>query len=134
MNRHDRRRAAALARQAGRRTGYIHRLLTARDAIVAAAPGKLVHLICHHDPRCGIYTPRRSCTCVPEMPVAIYSHMFATVNLLNLLKFLTLRCDPHAQYEIREYADALLALARAIVPVCISAWESNDRLRTARHA
>ena len=33
------------------------------------------------------------------LPVATYSHMFATVNLLNLLKFLTLRCDAHAQYE-----------------------------------
>jgi thymidylate synthase (FAD) len=34
------------------------------------------------------------------LPVATYSHMFATVDLLNLLKFLTLRCHPHAQYEI----------------------------------
>src|SRR5690606_20558093 len=35
------------------------------------------------------------------LPVSTYSTMFATVNLLNLLKFCTLRCDPHAQYEIR---------------------------------
>jgi hypothetical protein len=26
-----------------------------------------MHLICQHDPRCGIYTPRRECTCVPQM-------------------------------------------------------------------
>ncbi len=57
------------------------------------------------------------------LPVATYSHMFATVNLLNLLKFLTLRCDSHAQYEIRVYADAMRELIRPIVPVCISAWE-----------
>ena len=31
------------------------------------------------------------------LPVATYSHMFASVNLLNLLKFLTLRCHSHAQ-------------------------------------
>jgi thymidylate synthase (FAD) len=58
------------------------------------------------------------------LPVATYSHMFATVDLLNLLKFLTLRADSHAQYEIRVYADALLELIRPVVPVCVEAWES----------
>jgi len=38
------------------------------------------------------------------LPVATYSHMFASVNLLNQLQFLTLRCHSHAQYEIRVYA------------------------------
>jgi len=57
------------------------------------------------------------------LPVNTYSHMFATVNLLNLMKFLTLRCDSHAQYEIRVYADAMRDLARTITPVCIDAWE-----------
>lgn len=59
------------------------------------------------------------------LPVATYSHMFATVDLLNLLKFLTLRCDAHAQYEIRVYADAMRELAREIVPVAIAAWEGK---------
>jgi len=59
------------------------------------------------------------------LPVATYSHMFGTVNLLNLLKFLTLRCDSHAQYEIRVYADAMRELIRPIVPVCLSAWEAT---------
>lgn len=57
------------------------------------------------------------------LPVSTYSHMFATVDLLNLMKFLTLRCDSHAQYEIRVYADAMRDLVRPIVPVCIAAWE-----------
>jgi thymidylate synthase (FAD) len=59
------------------------------------------------------------------LPVATYSHMFATVNLLNLLKFLTLRCDAHAQYEIRVYAEALRELIRPVVPVCLAAWEAG---------
>lgn len=59
------------------------------------------------------------------LPVSTYSNMFATVNLLNLLKFLTLRTDSHAQYEIRVYADAVLELIRPIVPVCVSAWEAG---------
>jgi len=57
------------------------------------------------------------------LPVATYSHMFATVDLLNLMRFLTLRCDQHAQYEIRVYAEAMCELARTIAPVCIKAWE-----------
>lgn len=59
------------------------------------------------------------------LPVSTYSHMFATANLLNLLKFLTLRCDSHAQYEIRVYAEAMRELIRPIVPVCVAAWEGN---------
>lgn len=59
------------------------------------------------------------------LPVNTYSHMFATVNLLNLMKFLTLRCDSHAQYEIRVYADAMRDLATLIVPVSIAAWEQT---------
>jgi thymidylate synthase (FAD) len=59
------------------------------------------------------------------LPVCTYSHMFATVNLLNLLKFLTLRCDGHAQYEIRVYADAMLEMIRPIVPACLAAWEEK---------
>ena len=59
------------------------------------------------------------------LPVATYSHMFATVNLLNLLKFLTLRCHSHAQYEIRVYAEAMRELIRPIVPVALAAWEDG---------
>lgn len=72
---------------------------------------------------CG--TPRELARSV--LPVATYSHMFATVDLLNLMKFLTLRCDQHAQYEIRVYADAMRELARAVTPVCIGAWESAGK-------
>lgn len=50
-----------------------------------------------------------------------YSHMFAKVDLRNLLHFLDLRCAPHAQYEIRAYADAIVELIRPIVPVAIAA-------------
>jgi len=60
------------------------------------------------------------------LPLNTYSHMFATVNLLNLLKFLTLRCDDHAQYEIRVYADAMKELIRPVVPACVAAWEEKS--------
>ncbi len=59
------------------------------------------------------------------LPVATYSHMFAKVDLRNLLHFLDLRIHPHAQFEIRVYAEAMRELAKAIAPVCMAAWEES---------
>lgn len=63
------------------------------------------------------------------LPVATYSHMFAKVDLHNLLHFLTLRCDAHAQYEIRVYADAMRDLVKSIVPVAMAAWKECEALK-----
>lgn len=41
------------------------------------------------------------------IPVAQYSRMRASANLRNWLAFLTLRMDPRAQYEIRQFANVL---------------------------
>jgi len=60
------------------------------------------------------------------LPLSTYSHMFATVDLLNLLKFLSLRDHPHAQREIRDYASAMRKLVSPIVPVCIDAWADHQ--------
>lgn len=62
------------------------------------------------------------------LPTATYSHMFAKVNLRNLMHFLDLRCDPHAQHEIRVYALALVELAAQVAPVAMAAWcgEKNE--------
>ncbi len=44
------------------------------------------------------------------VPVARYSRMRASANLRNWLQFLTLRMDPAAQWEIRQYANAVADL------------------------
>lgn len=59
------------------------------------------------------------------LPVSTYSHMFATVNLHNLFRFLSERLHPHAQYEIRVYAEAMLELVRPIAPVAVAAFEER---------
>jgi thymidylate synthase (FAD) len=59
------------------------------------------------------------------LPFFTYSHMFATANLLNWLKFFTLRSHNHAQHEIRVYSDAMVELARTVAPVCVAAWEKT---------
>jgi len=56
------------------------------------------------------------------LPVATYTRMFASVDLHNLFHFLKLRLHEHAQYEIRVYAEAMLALIEPIVPVAVSAF------------
>jgi len=60
------------------------------------------------------------------LPVATYSHMFASVNLLNLFRFITLRSHEHAQHEIRVYSNAMLELIKPIVPACVEAFEKNQ--------
>lgn len=57
-----------------------------------------------------------------NLPLSTYSRMFAKVNLWNLFRFLNLRDHPHAQYEIRVYAQAIRELVRPIVPEAIRAY------------
>lgn len=59
------------------------------------------------------------------LPVNTYSHMFGTVNLLNLLRFSMLRGHSHAQYEIRVYDEAMAKLIEPIVPVAVSAFRKS---------
>jgi thymidylate synthase (FAD) len=59
------------------------------------------------------------------LPMNTYSHMFATVDLMNLSKFLKLRLHEHSQYEIRVYAQAMLELIEPIVPVTVAALRKH---------
>ncbi len=59
------------------------------------------------------------------LPVGTYSHMFATVDLHNLIHFLKLRLHNHSQYEIRVYAHAMLELIEPIVPVAVKAFKEH---------
>jgi thymidylate synthase (FAD) len=58
-----------------------------------------------------------------SLPVNLYTEWYWKIDLHNLLHFLALRCDSHAQYEIRVFADAMLELIKPIVPISIEAWE-----------
>lgn len=52
-----------------------------------------------------------------------YTQWYWKTDLHNLLHFLSLRADPHAQYEIRAYAEAMLEMLRAWVPITCAAFE-----------
>jgi len=59
------------------------------------------------------------------LPVGTYSHMFATVDLMNLFRFLQLRMHSHAQFEIRVYAEAMLELIEPVVPISVAAFREH---------
>lgn len=63
------------------------------------------------------------------LPVNCYTVWVWKIDLHNLLHFLALRCDSHAQYEIRVFADAMLSLIKPIVPITVQAWEEYHPLR-----
>ncbi len=52
-----------------------------------------------------------------------YTQWYWKTDLYNLLGFLSLRADSHAQHEIRVYAEAMLAMTRAWVPITCAAFE-----------
>jgi thymidylate synthase (FAD) len=51
-----------------------------------------------------------------------YTQWYWKTDLHNLLGFLSLRADSHAQYEIRAYADAMLQTLQAWVPATYAAF------------
>ncbi|CAN7147284.1 FAD-dependent thymidylate synthase [Bosea sp. LjRoot9] len=51
-----------------------------------------------------------------------YTQWYWKANLHNLMGFLRLRADPHAQYEIRVYAEAMLEIMKRWVPISHEAF------------
>lgn len=58
-----------------------------------------------------------------NLPTNIYTQWYWKTDLHNLLHFLRLRADPHAQYEIRVYAEQICNLIRPWVPHSFEAFE-----------
>jgi len=58
------------------------------------------------------------------LPVNIYTSMVWKMDLHNLLHFLQLRLDPHAQLEIRVYAEAI---AEFVNQLCPWTWEAFQK-------
>lgn len=61
------------------------------------------------------------------LPVNVYTEWYWKIDLHNLLHFIRLRIDSHAQYEAQIYAQAFLDLIKDIVPYTVQAWENHIR-------
>jgi thymidylate synthase (FAD) len=68
------------------------------------------------------------------LPVNVYTEWYWKIDLHNLFHFLSLRMDPHAQQEIRDYACAMFELIRPIVPIAAEAFVDYnlDSMRLSR--
>ncbi len=60
-----------------------------------------------------------------NLPLSLYTEMYWQIDLRNLLHFIRLRLDAHAQYEIRVYADAMATAVKAVAPHSWEAFEEH---------
>ena len=61
-----------------------------------------------------------------NLPVNWYTQWYWKIDLHNLLHFLGLRMDPHAQYEIRVFADVIASIVKKWLP---NVWEAVEDYR-----
>lgn len=60
-----------------------------------------------------------------NLPLNLYTEWYWQIDLHNLFHFLQLRMDPHAQYEIRVFAEAMARCAQAVSPLAYEAFEEH---------
>ena len=60
-----------------------------------------------------------------NLPLNVYTQWYWKIDLHNLLHFVGLRADSHAQYEIRAYAEVLLDVVKRWVPLAAESFESH---------
>jgi thymidylate synthase (FAD) len=57
-----------------------------------------------------------------DLPLSTYTQWYWKIDLHNLIHFLTLRADPHAQLEIRAYAEVMAGMLQRVAPLSYEAW------------
>lgn len=62
------------------------------------------------------------------LPVNLYTQFYFTVNARGLMNFLSLRTGDDAQWEIRQYADAIENIFENMLPLTHKAWAKNGRV------
>lgn len=90
--------------------------LTARDLLLS-----------HHKTSVDIYNAMLDNGVCREqargiLPQNMYTEYYGTANLNNLFKFIKLRLDPHAQWEIQKVAEAVLEILKEIYPAATEGW------------
>jgi thymidylate synthase (FAD) len=59
------------------------------------------------------------------LPLSLYTEWYWQIDLHNLFRFLTLRLDPHAQLEIRQYAAVMHSIGATVCPVAFEAFDEH---------
>jgi thymidylate synthase (FAD) len=61
-----------------------------------------------------------------NLPLSSYTEWYWQIDLHNLFHFLALRCDSHAQKEIRDYAFVMLDMCRKVAPLATASFERHQ--------
>jgi len=59
------------------------------------------------------------------LPLSLYTEWYWQIDLHNLLRFLQLRLDAHAQLEIRKYAEVLFDIGKLVCPAVFEAFDEH---------
>jgi thymidylate synthase (FAD) len=62
------------------------------------------------------------------LPLSLYTEFFWTVNARSLMNFLSLRTGEDAQWEIRQYANAIEVVFSEKMPHTWDAWRANGKV------
>jgi thymidylate synthase (FAD) len=57
------------------------------------------------------------------LPVGIYTEIYSTWDMKNLIHFITLRDDAHAQWEIQQYGKAIKEICKMLFPWTMEAYD-----------
>ncbi len=57
-----------------------------------------------------------------DLPLSTYTQFIWKIDLHNFFRFLSLRCDSHAQYETRAFANILAGIVKRLAPFSYEAW------------
>jgi len=61
-----------------------------------------------------------------DLPLSTYTQWYWKIDLHNLLHFLTLRVDAHAQWEIQEFGRVMAGMLKRVAPLSYEAWIDYD--------
>jgi thymidylate synthase (FAD) len=61
-----------------------------------------------------------------DLPLSTYTQWYWKIDLHNLLHFLTLRVDGHAQWEIQEFGRVMAGMLKRVAPLSYEAWIDYD--------
>lgn len=61
-----------------------------------------------------------------DLPLSTYTQWYWKVDLHNLLHFLTLRVDSHAQWEIQAFGRVMAGMLKKVAPLSYEAWIDYD--------
>ncbi len=61
-----------------------------------------------------------------DLPLSTYTQWYWKIDLHNLLHFLTLRVDAHAQWEIQEFGRIMAGMLKRVAPLSYEAWIDYD--------